>query len=38
MASTANPGPSFEDPHNDVHNAAGTFMYNPLYSAFDPIL
>ncbi|KAF2999136.1 hypothetical protein E8E14_005792 [Neopestalotiopsis sp. 37M] len=37
MASTANPGPSFEDPHNDVHNAAGTFMYNPLYSAFDPI-
>ncbi|KAK6199146.1 hypothetical protein LQW54_010067 [Pestalotiopsis sp. IQ-011] len=37
MATRSSPGPSLEEPHDDVHNAAGKFMANALYSAFDPI-
>ncbi|KAK8084996.1 tyrosinase 2 [Apiospora hydei] len=37
MASTEDQGPSFENLHNDVHQAISTIMAWSDYSAFDPI-
>ncbi|KAK8014508.1 tyrosinase precursor [Apiospora arundinis] len=37
MASTSDPGPSFEMPHDQVHTAMGAIMYYTDYSAFDPV-
>ncbi|ORY62692.1 uncharacterized protein BCR38DRAFT_346826 [Pseudomassariella vexata] len=37
MASTWSSGPSFENPHNIVHNDIGPVMADLEYSAFDPI-
>lgn len=46
MTTSSNSGPSFEDPHNSVHNEVACFGVNNRYghmsqlawSAFDPIL
>ncbi len=46
MSSTANPGPSFESPHNKIHDDVSCYFQPELtghmgdvhWSGFDPIL